>query len=1457
MLPAPQDSAVSRVQQTRMRRQSASGAGRAPKSESLLQRARWLHQAGRLAEAEPLYRAQLKANKTNPAALHGLGVLHSQRGRFDDAVRLLRQALALDPKRPDAHNDLGNALHAQGRWDEALTSYERALALKPDFAPGHFNRGNALARLRRFDEAIACLQRAIDLKPDYAEAHHNLGTTLAALGRHEDACARYQKALAIKPAMAEAHYNFGNSLVALNRRDDAFRCYETAIALRPDYIAAIMNLGIGLASIQRNEEAAARFARILEIDPRNPEAHNNLGAVLQALGRNAEAIAHYDTALAIRPDYAEARFNLGNALVAMDRGEDAIAQYDAALAIRPAYAEAHYNRGNALKRLGRNEEAAAAYEATIALKPDYMEAYNNLGNALLDLRRYDEAVASFRRALALNPGAAEVHNNLGTALQALGRHDEALTHLDRALELKPRYGDAYTNRGNTLMEMGRLEEARHAFEAAIESDPRRPKFYRNLMDSKRFAAGDPHLAALQEMAKNLDAFDPEARSDLHFALGKALADAGDYAGSFRHLIEGNAVKRRSVAYNEAAVLEFLKSLALVFTREMIAAKEGRGNSSPLPVFIVGMPRSGTTLIEQILSSHPKVFGGGELSTLSDVMATFTGLDDALASSDPAAADAALRDVGTRYVEAVRALAPGAERITDKMPANFRLAGLIHLVLPNARIIHARRNPIDTCLSCFGRAFTGDQPFTYDLAELGRYYRAYDALMAHWRHVLPERTFLEVNYEDVVGDLEGQARRIVAHCGLDWDESCLQFHRTERLVRTASATQVRQPIYTTSVGRWRAYGELLRPLLTALGPESTGERAPPQRPDSLTAQAFETALSLHRQDRLVEAAHAYGALLERDPDHFGALHGLGLLRARQGHMDEAARLIGEALRRNPNSAEAYNDLALILFGLKRYGDALVLYRAAVALKPEFAEALGGLAGTLQALDRPQEAIAPYEQALALRPTPYVHNNLGNALVSADRCADAIAQYQRALAMKPDFAEAYSNLGVALQALRRFGEAEAAHRQALALRPGHFDAHYNLGVTLWAMDRQQEAIASYETAVALNPSSADAPASLGKLLMETGRIDDAVRAFERAVDAAPSNPAFYRLLADARRMVAGEPRLAAMEELARRMDAFPPAAQTELHFALGKAYADIGRTEPSFAHLLAGNSLKRRQVAYDEAATLQSFERIKAVFTPALMVEKRGLMTETQDDPTPVPVFVVGMWRSGTTLIEQLLAGSPRVFGAGELTHIGQAAASLPSFPEAVRGMSGEALRALGAGYLARLRAAAPGAEFVVDKMPVNFRFLGLIRLALPNARIVHARRSPLDTCWSCFSRLFTDEQPYIYDLGELGRYYRAYHALMDHWRRVLPEGAMIDVDYEDVVAHTEREARRIFAHCGVAWEPSCLEFHKAARPVRSASAAQVRQPIYASSIGRWRAYHAHLAPLIDALGADLAAAAIDR
>jgi hypothetical protein len=252
---------------------------------------------------------------------------------------------------------------------------------------------------------------------------------------------------------------------------------------------------------------------------------------------------------------------------------------------------------------------------------------------------------------------------------------------------------------------------------------------------------------------------------------------------------------------------------------LIAQKSGAGEPSRMPIFVIGMPRSGTTLIEQIIASHPLVHGAGELQTFNDVILTVRGPDgNPLRYPDfmPALDAAALRQIGARYVADVRKLAPSGERVTDKMPSNYYFAGFIHLALPNAKIIHSIRNPVDTCISCFSKLFTAEQNHTYDLAELGRYYKRYETLMSHWRRVLPAKTILDIRYEDVVADLEKQARRIIDYCGLPWDDRCLSFHETDRPVRTASATQVRQPIYKSAVGRWRVYEGQLEPLLRGLG-----------------------------------------------------------------------------------------------------------------------------------------------------------------------------------------------------------------------------------------------------------------------------------------------------------------------------------------------------------------------------------------------------------------------------------------------------------------------------------------------------------------------------------------------------------------------------------------------------------------------------------------------------------------
>ena len=480
------------------------------------------------------------------------------------------------------------------------------------------------------------------------------------------------------------------------------------------------------------------------------------------------------------------------------------------------------NRGVALNELRRFGEALTSYDRALAARPDDAVVLSNRGATSLELERFDEAIASCDRAIRLRPDYAEAHSNRANALMGQGRLVEAEAACRRAIELKPSFADAYNTLGATLKYRGRLTDARQAAEQAIKLAPRNVSCFLNLSDVRHFGAGDPYLATMEELAKNIPSLPVKQQIELHFALAKAYEDTNQHDKSFQQLLAGNTLKRRQIAYDEFATLALFERIRAVFTPELMRTFQGVGEPSSVPLFIVGMPRSGTTLIEQILASHPRVFGAGELSNLNKAVADIRSTDDRLNSFPEVmlhVSDEHLRRLGARYVSEITRLCPDATHVTDKKPSNFLFAGLIHLALPNARIIHAVRYPVDTCMSCFSKLFASGQYHTYDLEELGRYYRHYQTLMEHWHRVLPPGRILEVRYEDVVADLEGQARRIIFHCGLEWDRRCLAFHETERPVHTASAAQVRRPIYSSSIGRWHAYEPFLWPSMRsdAVGP----------------------------------------------------------------------------------------------------------------------------------------------------------------------------------------------------------------------------------------------------------------------------------------------------------------------------------------------------------------------------------------------------------------------------------------------------------------------------------------------------------------------------------------------------------------------------------------------------------------------------------------------------------------
>jgi tetratricopeptide (TPR) repeat protein len=560
-------------------------------------------------------------------------------------------------------------------------------------------------------------------------------------------------------------------------------------------------------------EAETLYRAALASDPSHADSLLHLGIIAHQMGRYDTAIALIERAIALAPYVAAYYCNLGSALDAVGRPDDAAMRYRQALALDPKLADAHYNLGALHQLQGRFEEAGESYRRALSLDPNDVRALNNLGFTLHRRGKRTEAAALYRQAIALAPDYADAHHNLGFLLYEEGQLEAAVAAFDRALALDPGNPDAHNNRGNCLKELGDFRAALDSYARCIAIAPDHAMAHFNRADLKTFTAGDPDFVALETLA-----IEPESRLGVmaphaHFAMAKALEDTGDYDRAFEHLLKGNALKRRALAYDEGATAEKFRRIAELFDAAALTRFQGAGETSERPVFIIGMPRSGTTLVEQILASHPSVHAAGELTAMDAVV------EAAFAGCFPQGVDgvkaAMLRKMAQDYLARLPTVPEGKIRITDKYPRNFIYAGLIHSALPQARIIHVTRDPADTCVSCFSHLFREGQEYSYDLAELGRYYRLYSRMMEHWRSALPAGAMLEVAYEDLVADVETQTRRILAGCGLPWDDACLSFHATKRAVTTISAVQVRQPIYRTSLQRWRRYEAHLAPLLKAL------------------------------------------------------------------------------------------------------------------------------------------------------------------------------------------------------------------------------------------------------------------------------------------------------------------------------------------------------------------------------------------------------------------------------------------------------------------------------------------------------------------------------------------------------------------------------------------------------------------------------------------------------------------
>lgn len=573
--------------------------------------------------------------------------------------------------------------------------------------------------------------------------------------------------------------------VEVHRSGDLARAaglYRAVLEQEPNQADALHYLGVIAMQNGRFDDAAEMIGQAVQLSPGNPHLLANLGNALLQAGDARTATGHYEAALAVDPNLTEVRRNLATAFMSLDRANDALREITEAARRAPRSLEVQVTLGNILSEAGRSDEAIACFERILAVRPDIAPIHGSLGNVLRQTGRIEEAITQYEKALSLAPGYAESHYDLGFAYQVLGE----------------------------------VADAEASFRKALDLDPGCSKAWRALANLRKNSLSDTDLATIDTELESAELTENQ-RTHLEFAVGKCREDRKEYGKSFEHFERGNALRRAAASYSLERDKKVFGNTRRVFCEAFFERWTGAGSNDATPIFIVGMPRSGTTLVEQILASHSNVFGAGEISALYKALASrFTlehGFDYSAAIG--AATPEDLGAVAQRYLDSIRALSSEAVRITDKLPTNFLNLGMISVIFPQATVIHCTRDPRDTCFSIYKHYFGArGHDYAYDLEELGTYYNLYQELMDHWASVLPTPIH-EFKYEDVVADTEKSAKALINACGLQWEPACLEFHQSRRPVATISADQVRRPIYSDSVGAWRRHEEKLAPLLSIL------------------------------------------------------------------------------------------------------------------------------------------------------------------------------------------------------------------------------------------------------------------------------------------------------------------------------------------------------------------------------------------------------------------------------------------------------------------------------------------------------------------------------------------------------------------------------------------------------------------------------------------------------------------
>jgi len=825
-----------------------------------LQKAVEAHKAGQIQEADRLYTAILQAQPKHPDANHNMGLLAVGVGKLQESLPFFKTALEANPsighfwlsyidaliksdkvvdakavlaeakgngikgevldqleQKLNAQNGvtvnmgLDNSDHDQTRanildslkLDQALRLAKKKIK---DESPGDANRiyDDILARFPKNKKAIDGIKSLsdgfIDKASKVQDPSQDQIQTLISLyqqGQLQQVLDSTNQLLKLFPNSLALYNIQGAAHAGLGQFDSAIDSYKQAIRIKPDYVEAYNNMGLALNDKGDVKAAIDSFKKAVKIKPDYAEAHNNMGTTLQSKGDRDSAIDSYKQALKIKPDYAEAHNNMGLALKDRDDLEGAIESYKQAIKIKPDYAESYNNMGLALNDKGDLEAAIDSFKKALKIKPDYAETYNNMGIALKNNGDLDAAIASYKKAIKINPEYADAYNNMGLALNDKGDSETAIDSYNEAIKIKPDYADAYHNMGVVLQNKGDSEAAIDSYNEAMKIKPNFSECHRNISSLIIYKEHDEHFVKMQSLYLDPSITDKQ-RCNLSFALSKASEDLNEIGHSFSYLKIGNELRKKILSYgieqDETLFSQLKKSYPSIAKKSLQSPAK---TSELKPIFILGMPRSGTTLVEQIVSSHSGVTGAGELN-----YAHRFGQSIAKGLIKPSTK--IILDFRQRYIVALKKSSDGRSIVTDKMPHNFQYLGLIFSAFPDAKVVHVNRDPAATCWSNYKHYFaTTGLGYCYDLADIVTYYGLYKDLMQFWQEHYGDRIY-NLNYDNFTIDQDHQTRKLIQYLGLEWEDGCLSPQSNKRSVRTVSNQQVRQKLYQGSSLQWRKF-----------------------------------------------------------------------------------------------------------------------------------------------------------------------------------------------------------------------------------------------------------------------------------------------------------------------------------------------------------------------------------------------------------------------------------------------------------------------------------------------------------------------------------------------------------------------------------------------------------------------------------------------------------------------------